>query len=99
MDGVIIGKAKQYVYVFQWLININDVDAAVKIIEHIPFDQAEYHLIWQIPPTRPHLAVRNYGAIATFWWLGDDSNNGEGLPVLESMLIPWNFHSFSPVSN
>lgn len=53
MDGVIIGKAKQYVYVFQWLININDVDVAVKIIEHIPFDQAEYHLIWQIPPTRP----------------------------------------------
>ena len=57
MDGVIIGKAKQYVYVFQWLININDVDAAVKIIEHIPFDQAEYHLIWPNSPNSETLLV------------------------------------------
>lgn len=83
MDGVII-KSKQYVYVFQQLININDVDAAVVIIEHIPFD----HLIWRIPPTRPYWwAVRNYRAFSTFGWLDDDPNNGEGLPVWESMLI------------
>ena len=78
---------------------LDDMDAAGKIINISHSITRNITSFDKFPPQGPHWAVRSYRAIPTFGWLGDDPNNGEGLSVWESMLIPQNFQSFSLVLN